>query len=182
MLQKRSIRMKKKMWLKLLLPVLCIVGMTVFSACPVEEYPWPYDENEYYNENRIWYVAAGGSDTNDARSISAPLATVKEALSRISRQYSDHDWPGKGTPAEESAKIVISGTITADNGGNNYMIEIGGTVPIELRGLSAAEPGIIDATGKGKSVLYIAWGTLTMGDYLTLTGGNTVEAVFRQYR
>ena len=107
----------------------------------------------------VWYVSDIGSDSNNGLSSGAALATVGKALELIRDAYSGGSvWPVEGdTTTPKTASIVISGTVTADTGTSNGMVEISGTnayPPVELRG-PAGGTGTLDATGKDKRVLYI---------------------------
>jgi hypothetical protein len=121
-----------------------------------------------------FYVSQTGSDTTGDGSAASPFATVGRALELLKT--------ANRTQAD-TFTIIISGTITGDTGTANGMIDISGDgyPKIVLRGKgSGADAGVIDATGKGKRVLYI-FGTsavpqkVTLGDNLTLTGGSASE-------
>lgn len=123
-----------------------------------------------------WYVDENGNDSNDGITSATPLANINKALSLINKAYLDTavPWPEKDSKPE-TAYILISGTITNDSfsaSGNGMVYVNGGSYPpLEIAGYSASKPGIIDATGKNKRVLYITQAVVTMADYLTLTGG-----------
>jgi hypothetical protein len=125
----------------------------------------------------VYYVFAGGNDSNNGLSSAAPLARVFKALQLIRAVYiaGPSSWPMDG-PNLAPAQIVIKGNLTIDTGTTNGMIVVSGAgyPPIELKGFgSGADAGVIDATGKNKRVLYIADGNkVILGENLTLTGGN----------
>ncbi|MDR1467801.1 MAG: hypothetical protein LBT00_00760 [Spirochaetaceae bacterium] len=124
-------------------------------------------------QSRVWYVAADGNDSHTGTDSSSMLATVPAALSRIRSIYRSGNWP-KG----ESAVIIIKGRIVAPKnlGSNETMVEVSGKgnyPPIVLQG-DPVTGGILDVNRKGDDgqVLYIANNKVTLGDKLTLTGGN----------
>ena len=124
-----------------------------------------------------WYVSNTGSDSADGLSSGAALATVGKALALIQTGYNrGSGWPLEPDNTPRKATIVIQGTVTADTGTSNGMVEISGTnayPPVELRG-PAGGTGTLNAAGKNKRVLYIADGnSVTLGDHLTLTGGSS---------
>jgi hypothetical protein len=83
-----------------------------------------------------------------------------------------HDSGLAGVPDAEFT-IIVSGEITADTGGGNAMVEIGGGYPhIILKGFDTGT-NAIDATGKNKSVLFIDGAKVSLEDNLILMGGST---------
>jgi hypothetical protein len=119
------------------------------------------------NDGAELYVSQTGDNDSGNGSSSAPYATVKKALDIIKTS---------GLNQTHEVTIAISGTITADIGTSNGMVDISGSgyPKIILEGKGTADAGTIDATGKSKRVLYIAGGNkVTLGENLTLTGGNT---------
>jgi hypothetical protein len=136
------------------------VTVRVDSASPnIEERT--YTLTVYRNPE--WYVAPGGNDSNSGTK-EFPLRTVAEALARTKIFGA--------VPGAEFA-IIISGNVTADAGTTNGMVDISGTgyPHIILKGASGG--GTINASLKGKRVLYIDGGnTVSLGDNLALTGGS----------
>jgi hypothetical protein len=114
-----------------------------------------------------YYVAeTGGSDTAGGGTQALPFATIKYALDLIQAS-------GLGGVLDAKVTIFVSGTLTADTGTNNGMVDISGSgyPEIILKGIGAGT-NVIDAAGKYKRVLYIGGGAkVTLGDNLTLTGG-----------
>jgi hypothetical protein len=125
-------------------------------------------------QSRVWYVSANGNNANSGVASSSPLASVQSALAKIRTIYRSGNWP-----AGESAVIVISGRIIASGslGANETMIEIAGTgnyPPIVLQG-DPVTGGILDVNrkkGEDGQVLLITNNKVTLGENLTLTGGN----------
>jgi hypothetical protein len=116
-----------------------------------------------------FYVSETGSDTTGDGGAASPYATVKKALDVVATS---------GLTPSDTFSIIISGTITADTGAANGMIDIsGGVYPeITLRGKgTGTDAGVINAAGSNR-VLYIAGGSkVTLGDNLTLKGGYAYE-------
>jgi hypothetical protein len=127
-------------------------------------------------QSPVWYVSAGGNNSNSGADPAKPMASVQAALDRIKSLYRKGKWP-----AGASAVIVISGTITGSGsfGPNMAMADISGAgnyPPIVLRG-DPVNGGVLNA-GRTKDsegrALYIANNKVTLGDNLTLTGGYTL--------
>jgi hypothetical protein len=99
---------------------------------------------------------------------------VQTALSRIKSVYRSGNWP-----AGESAVIVVRGRVSKSGslGPNDSLVEIvgkGNYPPIILKG-DPATGGILDANrkkGQEGRVLLITNNKVTLGENLTLTGGN----------
>jgi hypothetical protein len=128
------------------------------------------------SQKMVWYVSAGGTDSNSGTDPAKPAASVQAALGRIKSLYRSGKWP-----AGESAVIVISGTITASSsfGSNMSMVDVSGKgnyPPIILKG-DPVQKGILNAnrnSGSQGRVLYIANNKVTLEDNLLLTGGYTL--------
>ncbi|MDR2210011.1 MAG: cadherin-like beta sandwich domain-containing protein [Spirochaetaceae bacterium] len=112
-------------------------------------------------------VSPPGSETGDG-SAAAPYAKVQQVLDLVINS-------GLESIPDAYITITISGTITADTGTSNGMIDISGTgyPKIVLQGKGpGANAGVINAAGKSKRVLYIADGSkVSLGANLTLRGG-----------
>jgi hypothetical protein len=124
--------------------------------------------------NLTLYVSQNGSDAASGTSPSEPLATVRAALSAISKLYRGGKWP-----AGESAVIVISGRITGSVTGGKSLVEVSGKgnyPPVIFKG-DDITGGTLDAGNSGGGdgrVLYVANSKVTLGDKLLLTGGRTL--------
>ena len=127
-------------------------------------------------QDTTWYVSATGSDSAAGDSAAAPLATVQMALNKVKSLYRAGKWP-----KDESAEIIVSGTITASSrdGASSAMVDVSGAgnyPPIILRG-DPVTGGVLDAGkvgGNGRQVLYIGNNKVTLGDKLVLTGGRSL--------
>jgi hypothetical protein len=125
-------------------------------------------------QSRVWYVSEDGDNSASGIESSSALASVQTALSRIRSVYRSGNWP-----AGESAVIIIKGRIIAHGslGANETMIEVAGAgnyPPIVLQG-DPATGGILDVNrkkGEDGQVLFITNNKVTLGENLTLTGGN----------
>jgi hypothetical protein len=121
--------------------------------------------------NLTWYVSENGSDAASGTSPSESLATVKPALSAISKLYRGGKWP-----TGESAVIVISGRITGSVTNGKSLVEVAGKgnyPPLIFKG-DEITGGTLDAGNSGGGngrVLYIANSKVTLGGKLLLTGG-----------
>jgi hypothetical protein len=117
-----------------------------------------------------FFVSQTGSDTSGDGSAAAPYGTVKKALDVVKTS---------GLTQADTFTITISGTITADTGTSDEMIDISGTgyPKIVLQGKgTGSDAGVINAAGKNKRVLCIADGNkVALGANLTLTGGSTTS-------
>jgi hypothetical protein len=108
------------------------------------------------------YVSDDGNDANAGDTAAAPFVTMGKALALIKAS-------GLGASAEFT--IVVSGTIVADTVSSYGMMEIDAGYPhIILEG--AAGGGTIDAGGSQRVLRISGGATVTLGDNLTLTGGN----------
>jgi hypothetical protein len=114
-----------------------------------------------------FFVSSSGSDTGGDGSGNYPYQTVTKALDIVKNI---------GMASTATFTITISGTITADAGTSNGMVDLSGSgyPQIVLQGKgSGTDAGVIDATGKGMRVLYVAGGNkVTLKDNLTLMGGS----------
>jgi hypothetical protein len=125
-------------------------------------------------QSRVWYVSEDGDNSASGIESSSALASVQAALSRIRSVYRSGKWP-----AGENAVIIIKGRIIAHGslGAKETMIEIAGAgnyPPIVLQG-DPATGGILDVNRKKDEdgqVLFITNNKVTLGEHLTLTGGN----------
>jgi hypothetical protein len=107
------------------------------------------------------YIYDGGDDSNEG-TFEKPLWSVAAALDRVR-------WK-----SYETACFIISGSIT-EPAAQNAMIDITGRgLPaITLQSRGPKHPGVLNAKGLDKRVLYIADGnTLTIGDYVVIRGGS----------
>ncbi|MFP3042033.1 hypothetical protein LQZ19_09455 [Treponema primitia] len=107
------------------------------------------------------FVSENGDDRNDG-SQQNPLWSIAAALGKIV-------WK-----SYEKAEIVISGTIT-EPAARMAMIDVSGKglPPIFLRGESPERPGILDADGLDKQVIYISDGnSVCMVDNIVIRGGS----------
>jgi hypothetical protein len=127
----------------------------------------------------VWYVASSGNDSTGNGSGTAPFESVQKAVDVIAATYATR-WPGYQTdPAP--ARILVSGDIVT-GGATNGLVDISDSVlynaypPIILTGKGpGTNAGTLDATGHSKRVLYIDNADLTLGDNLTLTGGDAAN-------
>ncbi|MDR1862777.1 MAG: hypothetical protein LBQ67_02530 [Treponema sp.] len=106
------------------------------------------------------YIYDGGDDSNEG-TFEKPLWSVAAALDRVRRK------------SYETAYFIISGSLT-EPAARNAMIDITGReLPrIVLQSRSPKKPGILNAKGLNKRVIYIADGnTLSIGDYVIIRGG-----------
>jgi hypothetical protein len=121
------------------------------------------------NSGAAFFVSETGDDDEGNGTEEEPYATVGKVLDLIRGS-------GLESVPEASITIIISGTVTADTGTANGMVDIsgGGYPEIRLKGKgSGADAGILDAAGKNKRVLYIGGGNkVTLGDNLTLRRGD----------
>jgi hypothetical protein len=117
--------------------------------------------NETMSEAEITlYIYNGGNDSNEG-TFEKPLWSVAAALDRVR-------WK-----SYETAYFVISGSIT-EPAARNAMIDITGRgLPdIVLQSRGPKHPGILNAKGLDKRVIYIADGnTLFIKDYVIIRGG-----------
>jgi hypothetical protein len=112
-------------------------------------------------EEITFYVAENGDDSNEGTR-EQPLWSVATALSRV-----------RGKPYK-SACFIISGSVT-EVAALKAMIDITGEgLPlIVLRGESRERPGVLDARGLEKRVIYIADdNTLCIEEYVIICGGH----------
>jgi hypothetical protein len=108
------------------------------------------------------YIAENGDDANEGTR-EQPLWSMATALSRV-----------RGKPYQ-SACFIISGSIT-EVASQKAMIDITGEgLPlIVLRGECRERPGVLDARGLEKRVIYIADdNTLCIEDHIIICGGRT---------
>jgi hypothetical protein len=117
-------------------------------------------------------VLPAGDDTNGNGTAALPFASVSKALIKI----------GESTePAGTLFTITISGTVDSSSGNmDTALVRFNGasnpkSFDFKLQGLSAGTPGILDATGSGKRALHIDGPDVTLGNNLTIKGGNISE-------
>jgi hypothetical protein len=128
---------------------------------------------EIYRTPNLYVSGAGasgtaGNDNTGDGSLDKPYATIQKALDKAKTL------PLGGIPGAEVA-IIVSGTVTAVSGAvtNDSMVDISGSGYPHIILKGAPGGGTIDAS-LTRRVLYISGNnTVSLGDNLTLTRGNS---------